>query len=236
MSLMEEKVEDLRVRRAQLELGGGPEKIKAQHGRGKLTCRERIARLMDPGTFVELGIFAKHRCTRLGMDRMDLPADGVVTGYGEVRGRTVFVFAQDFTVMGGSVGPVHQKKMAETAALAYEAKAPLIGLYDSAGARLQEGSENISFARLFYQNARCSGVIPQIAAIMGPAAGGSVYSPALMDFIIMVRKSSFMFITGHIDCNLIQSNFKNSFSVITLVPNTSAFFAFESPAFSPTTK
>ena len=196
MSLMREKIKELKERRSHLELGGGPEKIEAQHKKGKLTARERIGKLLDPGTFVELGLFAKHRCTQLGMDRKELPADGVITGYGEIQGRTVFVYSQDFTVMGGSCGPVHQKKMAETAALAYEAKAPLIGLYDSAGARLQEGSENITFARLFYQNARCSGIIPQIAAIMGPSAGGSVYSPALMDFIIMVKKTSFMFITG----------------------------------------
>lgn len=193
---MKEKVRELKERRAHLELGGGPAKIETQHAKGKLTARERIDRLLDPGTFVELGLFAKHRCARLGMDKKELPADGVVTGYGEIRGQTVFIYSQDFTVMGGSVGPVHQKKMAETAAMAYEAKVPLIGLYDSAGARLQEGSENITFARLFYQNARCSGVIPQIAAVMGPSAGGSVYSPALMDFIIMTKKTSFMFITG----------------------------------------
>ena len=196
MSLMREKIQELKERRAKLESGGGPAKIEAQHNKEKLTARERIARLIDPGTFVELGLFAKHRCTRLGMDKRELPADGVITGYGEVQGRTVFVYSQDFTVMGGSVGPVHQKKMADTAAMAYEARAPLIGLYDSAGARLQEGSENITFARLFYQNARCSGVVPQIAAIMGPSAGGSVYSPALMDFIIMTKRTSFMFITG----------------------------------------
>ena len=193
---MKKKIEELKERRTHLELGGGPEKIKDQHKKGKLTARERIERLLDPGTFVELGLFAKHRCTQFGLDKMELPADGVITGYGEMNGRPVFVYSQDFTVMGGSCGPVHQKKMAETAALALKARAPLIGLYDSAGARLQEGSENITFARLFYQNAQCSGVIPQIAAIMGPSAGGSVYSPALMDFIIMVKKTSFMFITG----------------------------------------
>ncbi len=196
MSLMKEKIQELSQRRRELEAGGGPAKIEAQHKRGKLTARERIEKLVDPGTFVELGLFAKHRCTRLGMEKRELPADGVITGYGDIRGRTVFLYSQDFTVMGGSVGPVHQKKMAETAAMALEAKAPLIGLYDSAGARLQEGSENITFARLFYQNAKCSGIIPQIAAIMGPAAGGSAYSPALMDFIIMTKKTSFMFITG----------------------------------------
>lgn len=196
MGLMKDKIKELKDHRAHLKLGGGIAKIEAQHEKGKLTARERIEKLLDPETFMELGLFAKHRCTRLGMDKKELPADGVVTGYGEIQGRTVFIYSQDFTVMGGSVGPVHQKKMAETAALAYKAKAPLIGLYDSAGARLQEGSENITFGRLFYQNVRCSGVIPQIASIMGPSAGGSVYSPALMDFIIMVKKTSFMFITG----------------------------------------
>jgi len=193
---MKDKIQELVERRKHLELGGGPEKIDAQHRKGKLTARERIEALLDKGTFTELGLFAKHRCTRLGMDKKELPADGVVTGYGDVEGRTVFLYSQDFTVMGGSVGPVHQKKMADTVAMAFEARVPLIGLYDSAGARLQEGSENITFARVFHQNVRCSGVVPQIAAIMGPAAGGSVYSPALMDFIIMVKRTSFMFITG----------------------------------------
>jgi acetyl-CoA carboxylase carboxyltransferase component len=196
MSLMKEKVQELKDRRSGLELGGGSAKIEAQHKKGKLTARERIQKLLDEDTFVELGLFAYHRCNRLGMDKKKLPADGVVTGYGEIGGQTVFIYSQDFTVMGGSAGPVHQKKMADLAAMAYEQKAPLIGLYDSAGARLQEGSENITFARLFYQNAKCSGVIPQIAAIMGPSAGGSVYSPALMDFILMTQKTSFMFITG----------------------------------------
>ena len=196
MTSMEEKLQELRTHRARLQLGGGDTKIKAQHSKGKLTARERLELLLDPGTFVELGLFAKHRCTRLGMEKKELPADGVITGFGEINGRTVCVYAQDFTVMGGSVGPVHQKKMADTAAMAYEVGVPLVGLYDSAGARLQEGSENITFARLFYQNARCSGVIPQIAGILGPSAGGSVYSPALMDFIIMTKKTSFMFITG----------------------------------------
>lgn len=196
MSLMRDKIEDYKQRRRRLERGGGPDKIEAQHRKGKLTARERIDLLLDQGSFVEIGIFARHRCTQFGLDKKELPADGVVTGFGQISGRDVCVYSQDFTVMGGSVGPVHQKKMADTAALAYANRVPLIGLYDSAGARLQEGSENITFARLFYQNARCSGVVPQIAAIMGPSAGGSVYSPALMDFIIMVKKTSFMFITG----------------------------------------
>ena len=196
MSRMKEKIDELKGRRAHLSMGGGPAKIEAQHAKGKLSARERIELLLDAGSFVEIGLFAKHRATQFGLDKMELPADGVVTGYGKIEGRVVFLYSQDFTVMGGSVGPVHQKKMAETAAMAYEARVPLIGLYDSAGARLQEGSENITFARLFYQNARCSGVVPQIAAIMGPSAGGSVYSPALMDFIVMVKETSFMFITG----------------------------------------
>jgi acetyl-CoA carboxylase carboxyltransferase component len=196
MSLMKDKVQELIERRSGLELGGGSAKIEAQHKKGKLAARERIQKLLDPDTFVEVGLFAHHRCNRLGMDKKELPSDGVVTGYGEIQGQTVFIYSQDFTVMGGSAGPVHQKKMADLAAMAYEKKVPLIGLYDSAGARLQEGSENITFARIFYQNARCSGVIPQIAAIMGPSAGGSAYSPALMDFILMTKKTSFMFITG----------------------------------------
>lgn len=196
MSRMKEEILELKKRKSHLELGGGPEKIGGQHEKGKLTARERIDKLLDPETFMELGLFASHRCNRLGMDKKELPADGVVTGYGNINKQTIFVYAQDFTVMGGSSGPVHQKKIADTAAVAFKMKVPLVGLYDSAGARLQEGSENIVFARLFYQNAQCSGVIPQIAGIMGPSAGGSVYSPALMDFIIMVKETSFMFITG----------------------------------------
>jgi acetyl-CoA carboxylase carboxyltransferase component len=196
VNLMKEKVQELKERRVQLEMGGGPDKIEAQHKKGKLAARERIQKLLDQGTFVELGLFATHRCNRLGMDKKELAADGVVTGYGEIQHQPVCIYSQDFTVMGGSAGPVHQKKIADLAAMAYEKKVPLIGLYDSAGARLQEGSENITFARIFYQNAKCSGVIPQIAAIMGPSAGGSVYSPALMDFILMTKKTSFMFITG----------------------------------------
>lgn len=196
MSLMREKIDDLQKRRERLTQGGGLEKIEAQHAKEKLTARERIDLLVDAGSFSELGLFAKHRCTQFGMENRELPADGVVTGFARINGKDVCLYSQDFTVMGGSVGPVHQKKMAETAALAHRCMVPLIGLYDSAGARLQEGSENITFARLFYENAQASGVIPQIAAIMGPSAGGSVYSPALMDFIIMVKKRSFMFITG----------------------------------------
>jgi len=190
------KVKTLQEERARLESGGGETRIEAQHGKGKLTARERIEKLLDAETFVEHGLFAKHRSKQLGMEKRELPADAVITGFGNVNGRCVFIFAQDFTVMAGSAGPVHQKKIADIAQAAYKAKAPLIGLYDSAGARLQEGSENITFSRIFYQNARCSGVIPQIAAIMGPAAGGSSYSPALMDIIIMSKEKSYMFITG----------------------------------------
>jgi len=190
------KVKTLQEERARLESGGGETRIEAQHGKGKLTARERIEKLLDAETFVEHGLFAKHRSKQLGMEKRELPADAVITGFGNVNGRCVFIFAQDFTVMAGSAGPVHQKKIAGIAQAAYKAKAPLIGLYDSAGARLQEGSENITFSRIFYQNARCSGVIPQIAAIMGPAAGGSSYSPALMDIIIMSKEKSYMFITG----------------------------------------
>lgn len=194
--MIKNKVKTLQEERARLESGGGETRIEAQHGKGKLTARERIEKLLDADTFVEHGLFAKHRSKQLGMEKRELPADGVITGFGNVNGRCVFIFAQDFTVMAGSAGPVHQKKIADIAQAAYKAKAPLIGLYDSAGARLQEGSENITFSRIFYQNARCSGVIPQIAAIMGPAAGGSSYSPALMDIIIMSKEKSYMFITG----------------------------------------
>ena len=192
----QELIDELIEKRGMIKLGGGQEQIDAQHAKGKQTARERILQLLDKGSFREIDSYLTHRHSDFGMDKKRYEGDAVVIGFGKIDGRMVCVYAQDFTVMGGSSGPVHQKKMSETAAMAFESKVPLIGLYDSAGARLQEGSENITFARVFYQNARCSGVIPQIAAILGPSAGGSVYSPALMDFIIMTKRTSFMFITG----------------------------------------
>ncbi len=177
--------------------GGGPRRAKRQHDAGKLTARERIELLVDPGTFVELDRLVVHQCRDFGMDASKIPGDGVVTGYGRVDGRQVFVFAQDFTVFGGSLSSAFAKKITKVMDLALKTGAPLIGLNDSGGARIQEGVESLAgYADIFLRNVLASGVIPQISAIMGPCAGGAVYSPAMTDFIFMVDKSSYMFITG----------------------------------------
>ena len=177
--------------------GGGEERIKKQHEKGKLTARERIEKLLDPGTFVEIGMFAESRATEFGMDRKRFPGDGVVTGYGTVNGRLVFVYAQDFTVLGGSLGEMHAEKICRILDLALENGAPVVGLNDSGGARIQEGVDSLKgYGEIFFRNTIASGVIPQIAVIMGPSAGGAVYSPAIMDFVVMVDKTSYMFITG----------------------------------------
>ena len=177
--------------------GGGEDRIKKQHEKGKLTARERIEKLLDPGTFVEVGMFAQSRATEFGMDKKRFPGDGVVTGYGTINGRLVFVYAQDFTVLGGSLGEVHAEKICRIMDLAMENGAPVIGLNDSGGARIQEGVDSLKgYGEIFLRNTMASGVIPQIAVIMGPCAGGAVYSPAIMDFVIMVDKSAHMFITG----------------------------------------
>jgi len=194
---VKEITQRLREREEKARLGGGKERIDQQHAAGKLTARERIERLCDAGTFVELGLLARHRCTDFEMDKRELPADGVVTGYGLVDGRLVFVFSQDFTVMGGSVGRVHAEKICKIMDMALEAGAPVIGLNDSAGARIQEGVDALSgYGNIFFRNVKASGIVPQISAIMGPCAGGAVYSPALTDFIFMVKGTSQMFITG----------------------------------------
>ncbi len=179
------------------ELGGGKARIERQHEQGKLTARERIDLLLDPGTFVELDKFVTHRCSDFGMQDKQIPGDGVVTGYGKVDGRTVYVFAQDFTVFGGSLSESYAAKICKVMDLATRCGAPVIGLNDSGGARIQEGVQSLAgYADIFFRNVRASGVVPQISAIMGPCAGGAVYSPAITDFIFMVQDTSYMFITG----------------------------------------
>ncbi len=192
-----DRLEELRARRARIEEGGGPERTARQHASGKLTARERLAELLDPGTFVELDRFVTHRATAFGMDRVEAPADGVVTGYGAVDGRLTYVFSQDFTVLGGSLGEGHAQKICNIMDLALRSGAPVIGLNDSGGARIQEGVAALGgYAEIFLRNTLASGVVPQISAIMGPCAGGAVYSPAITDFTIMVRGTSYMFVTG----------------------------------------
>jgi acetyl-CoA carboxylase carboxyltransferase component len=193
--LLDELLAELEERRRKVLMGGGPERQKKQHEQGKLTARERIDHLLDEGSFVELMPFAEHLETGL-MEGLEAPADGVVTGYGTIGGRLVFVFSQDFTVLGGSLGKMHGRKIASLMDLAAKVGAPVIGLNDSAGARIQEGVDSLSgYGEVFYRNAIYSGVIPQISAILGPCAGGAVYSPAMTDFVLMSRRA-YMFITG----------------------------------------
>ncbi|MEW9668805.1 acyl-CoA carboxylase subunit beta [Ammoniphilus sp. 3BR4] len=194
---MYEKIDELFQRKLKIELGGGDERIDAQHSRGKLTARERIDLLLDDQSFVELNPFIQHRATNFGMDKVEAPGEGVVTGYGKIHGRLVYVFAQDFTVFGGALGEMHAKKIAKIMDLAAQNGAPIIGLNDSGGARIQEGVVSLDgYGHIFYRNAIYSGVIPQISVILGPCAGGAVYSPAITDFVFMVEKTSQMFITG----------------------------------------
>ncbi|MCH2235734.1 MAG: acyl-CoA carboxylase subunit beta [Crocinitomicaceae bacterium] len=177
--------------------GGGEKRIDSQHKKGKLTARERVDLLLDEGSFEEIGMLATHRSSNFGLDKQKFLGDGVITGYGKVNGRLIYVFAQDFTVFGGSLAEIHAKKIVRIMDLAMQNGAPLIGLNDSGGARIQEGVVSLGgYADIFYRNTLASGVIPQISAIMGPCAGGAVYSPALTDFIYMVQDSSFMFVTG----------------------------------------
>lgn len=192
-----EKIADLRQKKSTIELGGGQAKIDKQHANGKHTARERIALLLDEGSFIEIDAFVEHRGTKFGMDKTVAPAEGVVAGYGTVDGRLVFVYAQDFTVIGGSLGEMHAKKICKVMDMAVKMGAPIIGINDSGGARIQEGIDALAgFGDIFYRNTLSSGVIPQISVIMGPCAGGAVYSPAIQDFIFMVEKTSQMFITG----------------------------------------
>jgi propionyl-CoA carboxylase beta chain len=192
-----EKINELYDRRREIELGGGDERIEKQHEKGKLTARERIELLVDRGTFVELNPFIQHRSTDFGLENQKGPGDGVVTGYGKVNGRPIYLFSQDFTVFGGALGEMHAKKIANVMDLAAKNGAPFVGLNDSGGARIQEGVVSLDgYGQIFYRNSIYSGVIPQISVIMGPCAGGAVYSPAITDFVFMVEKTSQMFITG----------------------------------------
>ncbi len=191
------KTEELSVRRKQIELGGGTDKLNAQRGAGKLTARERLDLLFDKNSFVEIGAFRTHHCTDFGMTFKAAPGDGVITGYGQVDGRLVYAYAQDFTVLGGSLGAVHAEKICRIQETALKNGAPVVGLMDSGGARIQEGVCALAgYGKIFCRNTLASGVIPQISAIMGPCAGGAVYSPAITDYIVMVDKTSNMFITG----------------------------------------
>jgi propionyl-CoA carboxylase beta chain len=190
-------IEQLEARRAEARLGGGQRRIDAQHARGKLTARERIEVLLDEGSFEEYDMYVTHRCTDFGMAGQKIAGDGVVTGWGTINGRLVYVFSQDFTVLGGSLSETHAQKICKIMDMAVRNGAPVIGLNDSGGARIQEGVASLAgYAEVFKRNVDASGVIPQISVIMGPCAGGAVYSPAMTDFIFMVRDSSYMFITG----------------------------------------
>ena len=194
---MQEILEELERRRAAAKLGGGQNRIDAQHARGKLTARERIQVLLDPDSFEEWDVFVEHRSSDFGMATKTVPGDGVVTGYGTINGRTVFVFSQDFTVFGGSLSEAHAGKICKVMDHAMKVGAPVIGLNDSGGARIQEGIDSLAgYAEVFQRNVLASGVIPQISMIMGPCAGGAVYSPAITDFIFMVKDSSYMYVTG----------------------------------------
>jgi acetyl-CoA carboxylase carboxyltransferase component len=197
MMSIDPKILELRRRREEARLGGGQKRIDQQHARGKLTARERIDLLLDEGSFQELGVFVTQRTTGFGADKQTFYGDGVVTGYGTINGRLVYVFSQDFTVFGGSLGEAHAEKICRLMDLALKNGAPVIGLNDSGGARIQEGVVSLGgYADIFLRNTLASGVVPQISAIMGPCAGGAVYSPALTDFIFMVKDTSYMFVTG----------------------------------------
>ena len=194
---MSDILDQLQARRSEARLGGGERRIDAQHAKGKLTARERLELLLDPGSFEEFDMFVTHRSTDFGMEKKKMPGDGVVTGWGTINGRKTFVFAQDFTVFGGSLSETHAKKINKVQEMAMRNGAPIIGLQDSGGARIQEGVAALAgYTGVFQNNILASGVIPQISVIMGPSAGGAVYSPALTDFIFMVRDSSYMFLTG----------------------------------------
>ena len=190
-------IEELEKRREQARLGGGEKRIEAQHSKGRLTARERLTVLLDPGSFEEYDMFVEHNCADFGMESQKVPGDGVVTGSGTINGRLVFVFAQDFTVFGGSLSERHAQKICKVMDMAMKVGAPVIGLNDSGGARIQEGVASLAgYAEVFQRNVLASGVVPQISLIMGPCAGGAVYSPAMTDFIFMVKDSSYMFVTG----------------------------------------
>ncbi len=194
---MKDKFEVLDQKIAEAKLGGGEKRIESQHAKGKLTARERVHFLMDEGTFQEIGMLVTHRSVNFGLDKTKFLGDGVITGYGNVNGRLTYVFAQDFTVLGGSLAEAHASKICKIMDMAMKNGAPVIGLNDSGGARIQEGVVSLGgYADIFYKNTLASGVVPQLSAIMGPCAGGAVYSPALTDFIMMVENTSYMFVTG----------------------------------------
>jgi propionyl-CoA carboxylase beta chain len=194
---MKDIIDELEKRRDNARLGGGQTRIDSQHAKGKLTARERIELLMDENSFEEFDMYVEHRCTDFGMEKTKVPGDGVVTGWGTINGRVVYVFAKDFTVMGGSLSQSHARKMTKIQDLALRNRAPIIGLFDAGGARIQEGVDALGgYGEVFTRNVLASGVVPQISVIMGPCAGGDVYSPAMTDFIFMVRDTSYMFVTG----------------------------------------
>ena len=194
---MQKMLEELERRRAAARLGGGERRIEAQHAKGKLTARERIDALLDPGSFEEYDMFVEHRSIDFGMENQKIPGDGVVTGHGTINGRLVYVFSQDFTVFGGALSGMHATKICKIMDMAMKVGAPVLGLNDSGGARIQEGVDSLAgYADVFQRNVLASGVIPQISMVMGPCAGGAVYSPAMTDFIFMVKDSSYMFVTG----------------------------------------
>ena len=197
MATVQEKIELLHEKLAKVKAGGGEKRVEKQHAQGKMTARERLAKLFDDNSFVELDQFVKHRCVNFGQEKKELPGEGVVTGYGTIDGRLVYAFAQDFTVEGGSLGEMHAAKIVKVQRLAMKMGAPIVGINDSGGARIQEAVDALAgYGKIFFENTNASGVIPQISVIMGPCAGGAVYSPALTDFIYMVKHTSQMFITG----------------------------------------
>jgi propionyl-CoA carboxylase beta chain len=194
---MQDILRELEARREAARQGGGARRVAAQHARGKLTARERIDLLLDPGSFEEYDMFVEHRCADFGMADQRIPGDGVVTGHGTVNGRLMFVFSQDFTVFGGSLSEAHAEKICKIMDQAMKVGAPVIGINDSGGARIQEGVASLgAYAEVFQRNVLASGVVPQISLVMGPCAGGAVYSPAMTDFILMVKDTSYMFVTG----------------------------------------
>src|ERR1700754_4117721 len=194
---MKDILDTLEERRAGAKLGGGEKRIEAQHARGKLTARERIELLLDKGSFEEFDMFVEHRSTEFGMEKTHIVGDGVITGWGTVNGRTIFVFAKDFTVFGGSLSETHANKINKIQDMALKNRAPIVGVFDAGGARIQEGVAALGgYGEVFRRNVLASGVIPQISLIMGPCAGGDVYSPAMTDFIFMVKDTSYMFVTG----------------------------------------
>ena len=194
---IDELMKNLREREEKVKAAGGEKRIQAQHKKGKLTARERIDLLLDKDSFVELDMLVEHRCSNFGMDKVEAPGEGVVTGYGTINERLIYIFAQDFTVIGGSLGEMHAKKICKVLDMAMKMGAPCIGINDSGGARIQEGVDSLSgYGQIFYRNTIASGVIPQISVVVGPAAGGAVYSPAIMDFVFMVKNIGIMHITG----------------------------------------